>query len=109
MNPFEVQALDAQIQRELERMPDLSGAIPADFAARVAAKVPAKRVSPATTATHYGSRLVWVSLVVLSILLIVLAGESFVHSTIGIAIEWTLCAQFLAIVIWLGTRRWRSS
>jgi hypothetical protein len=112
MNPrqngeSEMQTLDQRIQQELERLPDLSGVIAADFAARVATKVPAKRVAARTAATPYGSRLMWAGLIVLSILLVVLAGHGFVHSTVGIAIEWTLCAQFLAIVIWLGTRRSR--
>lgn len=103
----EMEVLDRQIQQALEHVPDLSAVIAADFAARVAAKVPAKPVAPAITVTHYGSRLMWAALVVLSILLIVLARPTFVHSTAGIAIEWTLCVQFLAIVIWLGTRRWK--
>lgn len=109
MNQLETQTLDARIQQELEHVPDLSVAIPADFAARVAAKVPEKRVIRATRATHYGRKLMWASLVVLLIVLIALAGQSFVHSTVGIAIEWTLCVQFLAIVVWLGVRHWRES
>ena len=103
----EMQLLDRRIQEALERVPDFSERIPADFAARVTAKVPTKRVVPAITATHYGSRFMWAGLVVLSILLVVLARQTFTHSAVGIAIEWTLCAQFLAIVVWLGTRRWR--
>lgn len=105
----EIQVLDRQIQQVLERVPDFSAMIPADFAARVAAKIPAKRVIPVIPATHYGSRLMWAGLVVLSILLIALARPTFVQSTVGIAIEWTLCVQFLAIVIWLGVRRWRAN
>jgi len=112
MNPeAEAQAareLDARIVEQLERLPDLSAAIPADFAARVAAKVPARRPVSVRT-THYGRTLMMFGLVVLFVALVVLAKHSFTTSPIGVAVEWTLCIQFLAFAVWMGVQHFRSN
>jgi hypothetical protein len=117
MNPEEIEslaremeerALDERVVAELERAPDLSDSIPTDFAMRVAAKVPASR--PVTVAeTHYGWTVMWCSLAVLFVVLVVAAVRGLERSAIGTAIEWTLCAQFLAIAIWLAMRRWSAN
>ena len=112
MNP-EAQAqaereLDARVVEQLERLPDLSSAIPADFAARVAAKVPVRRPVAVRT-THYGRTLMLVGLVVLFVALVVLAVRGSSGSTIGVALEWTLCVQFLALAVWMGLQRFRSN
>lgn len=106
---LEARALDARIQQELDRVPDLSMEIPSDFAARVAAKVPARREIPEIRSTNYGRTFTWAGLVVLLAVLVVLSAQGFVRSTVGLAIEWTLFVQFLAIAVWLGARLWRSS
>jgi ABC-type Co2+ transport system permease subunit len=109
MNP-EAEAereLDARIVEQLERLPDLS-AIPADFAARVAAKVPVRRPVSVRT-THYGRTLMMFGLVVLFVALVVLAKHSFTTSPIGVALEWTLCIQFLAFAVWMGVQHFRSN
>jgi hypothetical protein len=111
---MEDRAFDARVIAELERAPDVSGLIPADFAARVAAKVPARRAvlgvpSVSIRQTHYGWKAMWVCLAVLCVALIVLAAKGLGHTAIGTAVEWTLYAQFLAIVIWLGARRWSAN
>jgi len=105
----EARELDDRIQRELERAPEISEMIPADFAARVAAKVPGRREIPEIRSTNYGRMFTWVGLVVLLAALVVLAAQGFVRSVLGLAIEWTLFVQFLAIAVWLGARRWRSN
>jgi hypothetical protein len=111
---MEDRAFDARIIAELERVPDLSSAVPVDFAARVAAQVPARRavmVPPSAPdhETHYGRTAMWVCVAVLFAVLIGAAAKGLGHSTIGTVIEWTLYAQFLGIVIWLGRRRWSVS
>jgi hypothetical protein len=100
--------LDVRIVEQLERQPDLSTSIPADFAARVAAKVPAGRPVSVRT-THYGRTLMMLGLVVLFVGLLVLAVRGSAGSTIGMTLEWTLCIQFLAFAIWIGVRRFRSN
>ncbi len=111
---MEDRAFDARIIAELERVPDLSTAIPVEFAARVAAQVPARRavvvpVSVLEHETHYGRTAMWVCVAVLFAALIVAAAKGLSHSTMGTVVEWTLYAQFLGIVIWLGSRRWSAS
>jgi hypothetical protein len=105
---MEQRALDARIVRELERVPALSLSIPADFAARVAAKVP-ERKAEVVPVTHYGRTLIGVSLVVLLVALVVLAARGFVSSPIGLVVQWSLCTQFLVLAVWMGTQRLRSN
>ncbi len=105
---MEQRVLDARIVRELERVPDVSLSIPADFAARVAGKVPERKTGVAPV-THYGRTLMGVSLVVLLVALVVLAAQGFGSSPIGLMVEWSLCIQFLVLAVWMGTQRWRSN
>jgi hypothetical protein len=104
----EARELDERILRELERSPEISSTIPEDFAARVAANVPV-RPSLAIRTSHYGRLLMAASLVVLFVALVVLAARGVAGSPVGQAIEWTLCVQFLAIAVWMGTQRRRSN
>ena len=101
-------ALDERIVSSLESSPDLSASIPADFAARVAAKVPARQPVPVST-THYGRTVMWCCLAVLFVALVVVAANGSARTAIGTVVEWTLYAQFLAIAVWLGARRWRAN
>ncbi|HEY0163586.1 MAG TPA: hypothetical protein VGB69_12975 [Edaphobacter sp.] len=103
-----LRALDLRIVEDLERAPDLSSVIPSDFAARVAAKVPARRPLAARQVSHYGRTLLWIGLVVLFLALLALATRGNSGSVVDLAVEWTLCLQFLAIAVWLGVSR-RSS
>jgi hypothetical protein len=105
---MEERTLDARIVAELERVPDASVVIPADFAARVAAKVPAKP-EVAVAPTYYGRKVMWCCFAVLLVVLAVLAARGMGRSAYGTAIEWILCAQFLAIAVWLATRRLRTN
>jgi len=101
---------DAQIIGELERVPEISAMIPVEFAARVAAKVPAKSRPTFVRArsTQYGRAAMGVSLVVLFVALAVLAARGVGSSMFGLAVEWTLGLQFLAIAVWMGSSRGRS-
>jgi hypothetical protein len=105
---MEERALDKRIVAALERAPDLSGSIPADFAERVAAKAPARR-PVVVRATQYGRKVMWCSLAVLFVVLVVLALRGAERSTIETTVEWTLYAQFVAIATWLAVRRWRAN
>ena len=108
VDEFLERALEERIVRELERVPDLSSSIPADFAARVAAKVPASR-DVSVTPARYGRSVIWVSLAALFIVLLVLAGLGLGRSALGVAIEWCLCAQFLGLAVWMAIYRRRES
>jgi len=106
---LDLRILDLRIVEELERSPNLSSAIPSDFAARVAAKVPPQRPVAVASVTHYGRTFMWIGLVVLMIALVVLAVRGAASSPAGMAVEWTLCLQFLAFAVWMGVRSWRSN
>jgi hypothetical protein len=103
----EEQALDARMIAALEYLPDLSAITPRDFAARVAAKVPSKRV-PSIRQTHYGRNTIWIGLGVLLLSLALISMKGLSNSVVDAAVEWTLCAQLMALAIWL-TVRLRSS
>jgi hypothetical protein len=99
-------ALEQRIVHELERVPDLSSSIPADFAVRVAAKVPLRRAVPVAP-SRYGRAAMWISLAALFGVLLVVAGLGLGRSALGVAIEWCLCAQFLTIAVWMTIYRRR--
>jgi cytochrome oxidase assembly protein ShyY1 len=105
---MEERALDERIVAALERAADLTRSIPADFAERVAARVPARR-PVAVKETHYGWTMMWCSLAVLFVVLVIVAVHGAGRSTIGTAVEWSLYLQFLAISIWLAMRQWRAN
>ena len=107
---MEDRVFDERIVAELERVPDLSAAIPDDFATCVAASVPSRRVaSGPVRETRYGWAAIWCCLVVLLAAMIVLAAKGLGQSVAGTEVEWTLCSQLLAIAIWFATRGWRAS
>ncbi|HZY62601.1 MAG TPA: hypothetical protein VFE38_08750 [Edaphobacter sp.] len=93
--------LDERITIALEKCPEIS--IPHDFAARVAAKVPTRKSLPLRT-SYYGRNVMLISVVILFALLLAFSHPH--HSTIEVIIEWCFCAQFIALAVWLGIRRW---
>src|SRR5437899_10703916 len=103
---IEERAFDERVIAELERAPDLPGSIPADFAERVAAMVPARR-PVAVQGTQYGRKVMWCSLVVLLLVLVVVAVRGTQASAVGTVMEWVLFVQFLGLAVWLGVRQWR--
>ena len=96
--------MDERVVRALEHVPDVGEMIPADFAARVVARVPARK-NVSVTPTYYGRKMMMICGVVLLVLLVFLASHGMDRSTIGAVVEWCLVTQFLALAIWLGTRR----
>jgi hypothetical protein len=95
--------LDQRIVRALETAPQPR--IPANFAARVASQLPARR--PASlTPTHYGQNAMLIGTVVTLVALLVLALHSTGHATFGL-LESLLSAQFIALAVWLSV--WRHS
>jgi hypothetical protein len=95
--------LDQRIVRALEIAPELR--IPADFAARVASQLPARR-PVSLTPTRYGQNAMLAGLVVTLAALLVLALNSAGHITFGL-LESLLSAQFIALAVWLSV--WRHS
>ena len=103
-----VDYLDQRIVRALEAAPEPH--IPADFAARVASQLPARR-PVSLTPTHYGQKAVLVGIVVTLAALLILALYSTAlhstgHATFGL-LESLLSAQFLALAVWFSL--WRHS
>lgn len=111
-NAFE-QRMGKRIEQALERPPHVE--ISADFAARVASKVPAKRrllahEIPLRT-TRYGYAMASIAMVVLLAAMVSIAIFTRIaaHPASGpalwsVAVEWTLCVQFVLLVVWLGVR-----
>ena len=103
-----VDYLDQRIVRALETTPEPQ--IPADFAARVASQLPARR-PVALTPTHYGQKAVLAGIVVTLAALLILAQHSTAlrstgHATFGL-LESLLFAQFIALAVWFSL--WRHS
>jgi hypothetical protein len=95
--------LDQRIVRALETAPQLQ--IPADFAARVAGQLPARR-PVSLTPTHYGQNATLAGMLVTLVALLVLALHSPGHATFGL-LESVLSAQFLALAVWFSVWRHR--
>ena len=95
--------LDQRIVRALETAPQLQ--IPADFAARVASQLPARR-PVSLTPTHYGQSAMVIGVVVTLAALVVLALHSTGHATFGL-LDSLLFAQFIALAVWLSVWRHR--
>lgn len=100
-------SMDMRIVRTLEQAPQVR--IPEDFAARVAARVPANtaRLRAARVQVgRVGFSVAAVCLIVLAIAMLAFAPRT-THSTFYLALQWTLAAQFCLIAAWLSgfTRR----
>jgi hypothetical protein len=94
--------LDLRLIRALENAPALQ--IPADFAARITTRTPAHRpvsLSP----TYYGYYAMLISMVVLLAAMLILARHTVDHTTLGLTLHWVLCAQFIAIGVWISAHR----
>jgi hypothetical protein len=97
--------LDQRIVGALETAPQPQ--IPADFAARVASRLPARR-PVSLTPTHYGQNAMLTGIVVLLAALVVLAVHSTGQAAFGL-LESLLFAQFIALAVWFTVWRygWR--
>jgi hypothetical protein len=95
------QHLDQKIVRALETAPQAQ--IPADFAARVASRLPTRR-PVSLTPTHYGRKATLAGMLVTLAALLILALTPMGHTTFGL-LESLLSAQFIALAVWLSV--WR--
>jgi hypothetical protein len=93
--------LDQRIVRALETAPRPQ--IPADFAARVAGDLPARR-PVSLTPTHYGQKATLAGMLFLLAALLILALTPMSHTTF-VLLESLLSAQFIALAVWLSV--WR--
>jgi hypothetical protein len=75
--------------------------IPADFAARVAAQMPA-RPAVVITPGRYGQRAALVCLVLLLAVMFAIANRATGTSLYWFSIESIFCAQFVLLAIWLA-------
>lgn len=110
-NPdLQLEALERRLTLALEAAPEVR--IPADFAARVVGKVPASlplRRNAMLTPTRYGPAMLRIGIVVLFVALLGFALRAGPHSSVGVAIEWVLFAQFIGLTTWLSLRSHRSA
>ncbi len=97
--------LELWVTQALERMPEMT--IPADFAARVAGRLPKRRARtmPALRTTRFGQIAAAMCLMVLLAAILVLAPRATLHEPLWVVLEWTLCGQFVLLAMWLGV--WR--
>jgi hypothetical protein len=95
-------ALEKRLIRALETAPE--PLIPDGFAALVASRLPAARPAEVTQ-TRYGYNAIRLSMAALPLFLVAVSAHAARGNTVGLALQWTLCAQFAGIAIWLGTQR----
>jgi hypothetical protein len=89
--------LEMRVLRALEAKPGVS--VPADFAARVASRVPARRLG-AVAPARYGMIAMRVAMAVLVVALVIVAMRSGDRGAVGLAVEWILGAQLVALAMW---------
>ncbi|MGH9597336.1 MAG: hypothetical protein ACRD3K_11120 [Edaphobacter sp.] len=95
--------MDQRLTRALEAVPLLS--IPADFAARVASRLPARR-PVSLTPTHYGQNAMLIGIFITLAALLVLARHATGHASFDL-LESLLPVQFVALAVWFTI--WRHS
>jgi hypothetical protein len=97
---LEQEQLDERIVRALETVP--KPMVPADFAARLGSRLPARRPE-SLTPTHYGRNATLLGIVATFVALLAVALR-----TGGVAVgfvESLLLAEFIALTVWLTVRR----
>ena len=100
-SPTAAERLDERILRALEAVPQPQ--IPADFAARVASQLSARRPI-SLTPTYYGYTAILIGMLVTLAALLVVAAHTASHATFGL-VESFLFAQFIALAVWFGVQR----
>ena len=101
LSPTPMEQLDQRLIRALETVPEPQ--ISADFAARVASRLPARR-PVSLTPTYYGQKAMLIGIVLTLVALLALALRTGGHPTFGI-MESFLLTQFIALTVWLSI--WR--
>jgi len=108
MNEIEINQddgmLDALIVQALEAQP--RPAIPADFAARIASRLPARKQA-SFRPRYFGLAFSWIGGIALILALVFLSPSSTRGSSTGAWIELFVCTQFLCLVVWLALRAHR--
>jgi hypothetical protein len=94
--------LDQRLILALETVPELR--IPADFAARVASQLPARR-PVSLTSTHYGQNAMLLGIFATLAALIVLTLNTAGHASFGL-LDSLLFAQFIAFTVWFSVWRY---
>lgn len=102
--PIDVRVLDARIVRALEKSPDVAAVIPENFAARMVGRVRVRRAI-SLKPTHYGRNAMFLSMAALVLVLLVLALGGRDSSMFEIVLDWCLCAQLIALAMWLSMKR----
>lgn len=92
--------LDRRVIRALETAPRID--VPADFALRVARRLPGRR-PVSLTPTHYGQSAVFLGMILALVMLIAFTLHNGRHATFGLT-ESLLLTQFLALTVWLSLR-----
>jgi hypothetical protein len=99
-------AIDARLVQFLENRPDVL--IAEDFATRVAARVPARKVATLRlgriTPRHNGRNMIVICLLALAVAMVGISTAGLYRAPAVEVVDWLLCAQFIALVGWL---RWR--
>jgi hypothetical protein len=106
MKPIALDLLEKRILLALETAPQPE--IPADFAARVARRLPAQPVVILTPKRN-GQRAAVASLVVLLGLMLAFAHRATGSSLYWFSLESTFCAQFALLAVWLVARSYTSA
>jgi hypothetical protein len=101
LSPNATEQLDQRIVRALEAAPQPR--IPADFAARVASQLPARR-AVSLTQTHYGQNAMFFGIIATLVAMVALAIHTNGKLTFGLP-ESLLLAQFIALAVWFTVRR----
>ena len=94
--------LDWRLIRALESAP--TPKIPADFAGRLAANLPT-RPPASIPATRYGRTAMLIGIIVMLAAMLSLAASMANHPAFQLALEWTLLAQFVALILWVSAYR----
>jgi hypothetical protein len=103
LSPAAMEQLDQRLIRALETVPEPH--IPADFAARVASQLPARR-PVSLTPTHYGYTAMLIGLVLTLAALLAVALHTTGRATFGLP-ESFLLTQFIVLAVWFSV--WRHS
>jgi hypothetical protein len=103
LSPAAMVEVDQRLIRALETVPEPH--IPADFAARVASQLPARR-PVSLTPTHYGYTAMLIGLVATFVALLAFALHTTGRATFGLP-ESFLLIQFIALAVWFSV--WRHS
>jgi hypothetical protein len=93
--------LEQRLVNALDTAPPIT--VPADFAARVASRLPTRRPVSITT-TNYGDKAMFLGILVTLGALMGLTLPTAGHTSFGL-VESFLLTQFLALAIWFSIRR----